>query len=131
MKTLDTVLIVEDDPIAALIIRKKVEAHPAIRRSRTCANGELALSYLQAALAGGEALPDLILLDINMPVLDGWQFLAAFSALPKPREVPVIMLTSSIDPQDMARAHAFPSVRGFFSKPLSAPMLDLMVGLVG
>ncbi len=130
MKTLQTVLIVEDDPIAAMIVGKKVNAHPRIRQSRTCANGELALAHLKAALADGNALPDLILLDINMPVMDGWQFLAALAALPKPREVPVVMLTSSIDSEDMARARTFPAVRGFFSKPLSAPMLDQVLALV-
>jgi CheY-like chemotaxis protein len=130
MKTLQTVLIVEDDPIAAMIVGKKVNAHPRIRQSRTCANGELALSDLKAALADGGALPDLILLDINMPVMDGWQFLAALAALPKPREVPVVMLTSSIDAEDMARARTFPAVRGFFSKPLSTPMLDQVLALV-
>ncbi|MBD0254105.1 MAG: response regulator [Cytophagales bacterium] len=130
MKTLETVLIVEDDPIAAMIVGKKVNAHPRIRQSRTCANGELALSDLKAALEDGNALPDLILLDINMPVMDGWQFLAALAALPKPREVPVVMLTSSIDSEDMARARTFPAVRGFFSKPLSAPMLDQVLALV-
>ena len=130
MKTLQTVLIVEDDPIAAMIVGKKVNAHPRIRQSRTCANGELALLDLKAALAAGNALPDLILLDINMPVMDGWQFLSALAALPKPREVPVVMLTSSIDAQDMARARTFPAVRGFFSKPLSNPMLDQVLALV-
>jgi CheY-like chemotaxis protein len=88
MKTLETVLIVEDDPIAAMIVGKKVNAHPRIRQSRTCANGELALSHLKAALADGNALPDLILLDINMPVMDGWQFLAALAALPSPARCP-------------------------------------------
>jgi CheY-like chemotaxis protein len=130
MKTLETVLIVEDDPIAAMIVGKKVNAHPRIRQSRTCANGELALSHLKAALADGNALPDLILLDINMPVMDGWQFLAALAALPKPREVPVVMLTSSIDSEDMNRARTFPAVRGFFSKPLSTPMLEQVLALV-
>ncbi len=131
MKTLQTVLIVEDDPIAALIIGKKVNTHPRIRRSHTCANGELALSFLDAALSAGDPLPDLILLDINMPVVDGWQFLEALAALPKPREVPVVMLTSSIDPEDMARARRFPAVKGFFSKPLSASILEQVLGLVG
>ena len=130
MKTLETVLIVEDDPIAALLIGKKVNTHPRIRHSHTCANGELALSFVNAALSAGDTLPDLILLDINMPVLDGWQFLEALATLPKPREVPVVMLTSSIDPEDMARARRFPAVKGFFSKPLSAPMLEQVLGLV-
>jgi CheY-like chemotaxis protein len=131
MKTLQTVLIVEDDPVAALIIGKKVSMHPRIRHSHTCANGELALSFLEAALSDGNALPDLILLDINMPVLDGWQFLEALTALPKPREVPVVMLTSSIDAEDRTRAFTFPAVKGFFSKPLSAPMLEQVLGLAG
>ena len=64
---------------------------------------------------------DLILLDINMPVMDGFAFLQAFEALPpvqRGRAV-VVMLSSSSDPADHARASGHASVRGFLSKPLT------------
>lgn len=60
-----------------------------------------------------------ILLDINMPCLDGFGFLAAFEALPESRNVAVVMLTSSSDPSDRHRASLHSSVRGFLIKPLS------------
>ena len=62
---------------------------------------------------------DTILLDINMPGLDGFGFLAAFEALPASLNVVVVMLTSSSDPSDQQRASLYRSVRGFLIKPLS------------
>ena len=62
---------------------------------------------------------DIILLDINMPGLDGFGFLAAFEALPASRHVAVVMLTSSSDPSDQQRAFLHRSVRRFLIKPLS------------
>jgi CheY-like chemotaxis protein len=130
MKKIESVLIVEDDPIASLIIQKRVSANPAIRQSQIFANGELALAHIKNALAADDDLPDLILLDINMPVMDGWQFLENCTGLRKLQQVPVVMLTSSIDPEDIAKAKTFPAVKGFFSKPLTRQHLDQIVGLL-
>jgi CheY-like chemotaxis protein len=74
--------------------------------------------------------PDLILLNINMPVRDGRQFQQGQAAMPKP---PGARSHAHYlhDPQDMARARSFPAVQGFFPQPLSNPMLDQAMGLAG
>jgi CheY-like chemotaxis protein len=65
---------------------------------------------------------DLILLDINMPRLNGWEFLDRYE--PIKRETPIVMLTSSLDPNDQKRANAAELLSGFYVKPLSKDLLQ-------
>lgn len=71
-------------------------------------------------------LPQLILLDINMPVMDGWEFLDAFVQLPSNavKDCKVVMHTSSIDPRDVEKAKTFSSVTDYITKPLTVQALS-------
>lgn len=75
---------------------------------------------------------DLILLDIRMPCMDGFEFLdAAQRYLGQDFSVPVvIMLTTSLSPEDAAKAEERPSIRGYFNKPLVADLLEELVTIV-
>lgn len=76
------------------------------------ANGQKALGQLTVALQTGVDVPDLILLDLNMPLMDGWEFMDAFSHLPLAHSVCVLVLTSSINPEDRAKAASYQNVWG-------------------
>lgn len=78
-----------------------------------------ALDYLR----GGGAPVELILLDINMPGMNGFEFLDAYEALPRARRngAAVVMLSSSADPADRERALRYACVTGYVTKPLDLP----------
>ena len=119
------IFIIDDDPvyhkIAQMIIRKNklFEDCTGYEKARP------ALDYLIAHKNNHDALPDLILLDLNMPEMDGWNFLCIFEDLLPflAKQVDVFIVTSSIDPDDKLRSMAYPFVQGFISKPLSVKAL--------
>lgn len=83
-----------------------------------------ALSYINDGKEEGD-LPELIFLDINMPLMDGWDFIKKYSELSLNGSTPkVIMLTSSINPKDEQRAADIKEITGFRSKPLSHEVLE-------
>ncbi len=129
MKT-DFVYIVEDDSIASFVIKLSLDSHLSFTENEVFHNGQLAYDKLTENINQGCRLPDLIFLDLNMPVMDGWEFLQAFSELKYENEISVIILTSSINPEDVERAKKFSVVKGFLSKPLTSDKLEDVIELV-
>lgn len=126
MTTYNLAYVVEDDYIASITAEFIVKKHLLCREVQQFANGQEAFERLAAALRNGEALPDLILLDLNMPLMDGWEFLDAFARLALPREVCVFVLTSSIYVNDIQKSGRYPAVSSYFSKPLSSAHVQQM-----
>lgn len=121
MRNIELVLVVEDDPISSYVINLALRQHEAFLECAELRNGQVAIDYLAE---NGKASPDLILLDINMPVMDGWDFLEKFSEMSVSKDIPVVMLTSSINPDDIEKAKSHQLVKGFLSKPLNREKLD-------
>lgn len=118
MTNIDHIYIVEDDSVASYVIRKVI-GQMGIGSCLVLQNGKLALEKLRT-----EAInPDLIFLDINMPVMDGWEFLDACQE-EKRDTIPVFLLSSSINPADKERASNYSQVHGFLSKPFTSEKLD-------
>ncbi|TKK69230.1 response regulator [Ilyomonas limi] len=89
-----------------------------------------ALQYINTAYTT-RPVSTAILLDINMPELNGWQVLEKLQALPLPVKdyISVYMLSSSIDPKDKQRAEDHPLIKGYIEKPLSREILqEIFVG---
>ena len=109
-----TILVVDDD----LGIRESLGAvlESAGYRVRLAANGEAALG----ALGSEPGLPDLILLDLMMPVMDGWQFRSRQLQDPRLREIPVVIISAGGNVQQKAENL---SAVGWLRKPLMIPVL--------
>jgi CheY-like chemotaxis protein len=117
-------MLVEDDPITTMLTEMVIKRAPRVQRVTPMKNGLSALRELQKRIHGNEDLPDLILLDINMPVMDGWDFLTEVGKLAPLEQVPVVMLTSSVDPADIARASQSSRVKAYLSKPVNVQALE-------
>lgn len=115
MKQLSMVYLVEDDIITAFLIKTLMEKFSFADEIHGFQNGQDALN----ALLSGKVDPDMLFLDLNMPIMDGWEFLTAISKHPKYAKLPIYILTSSIDPTDKARSAEFRNVKGYLVKPLS------------
>ena len=115
------VWVIDDDRILGpLMVRFLTKIDPLIQPV-WYEDAEVALEGLSKGLAH----PQLILLDLFMPVLDGWQFLDEYAkTIAKPTSSRLYVLTSSIDPRDQERAEKHPLVDGFLSKPVSLEVMQ-------
>jgi CheY-like chemotaxis protein len=127
MARFKTVLLVEDDPITILVCDRIMKMNSFAGKVKSCENGKFALEYLKEVLVNdSEQAPEIIFLDINMPVMNGWDFLEEYekikTSLPQPPRI--FILSSTVDPEDYKRAKSYTSVEDFISKPLSKENLD-------
>lgn len=119
------VFIIDDDPIHQRIAQIMISKHDLYDELVSYTEAEKALDFLKINLDNHESLPDVILLDLNMPVVDGWDFLAAFESIRKDlkKDIRIFIVTSSVDEKDKLRSQAFSTVKGFISKPLSPEII--------
>ncbi len=113
---LQSIMLVDDDRVfnnITTMILRKLSPQLAILSYTHAAN---ALETLKSS-----KVPDAVFLDINMPDMNGWEFLSQLETTGI--NVPVYMLTSSIDPEDIKRAKAYGHVKGYFTKPLTKSVL--------
>lgn len=100
MKKIESIGIIDDDPITVFGIRKMLRNSVDCDTVESFANGKIALEFLLEKIKENQSLPEVIFLDINMPIMDGWQFLEEFIALPITEKIRINIVTSSIDPAD-------------------------------
>lgn len=121
------VLLVEDDSIFQLLARKILERIGfSGEQIQVAATGKEALDLINDSREQAHALPDIILLDLKLPVMDGFEFLHKFNAMPERDQSKVIIVTSSVNPDDAKRAGRM-GVYEYISKPLREETLRSML----
>lgn len=125
MKPLRSIFIVDDDPIHQQITEIMLQRLSISETVSRYSDAQDALDHIRNNLHDPLALPEIILLDLNMPVMDGWEFLEAFDTLRAslPRKIKVYVLTSSIDEKDRERVSRFTFVEGYLTKPLTKDVI--------
>lgn len=123
-KTIKTLYLVDDDDIFRDTSTKFINKSKLVENIEGYANGVEAIDALKKSLASGTNIPNLILLDLNMPIMDGWEFLQEFNTLSLAQHnIKVYIITSSINEVDFDRANHEPLIKGYIIKPITAKTL--------
>jgi len=128
-KKLNCILLIDDDEPTNFINRIVIEQSLCADHVEVAQTGEQALSYLTNNTGLNSKInyprPDLIFLDINMPAMNGWEFLEKYRKLQKEQQgkIVMVMLTTSPNADDELRAKQIPEISGFENKPLTAVIL--------
>jgi len=125
MKKINLACLIEDDPIHVFLTQKYIEMIGKVENLMICSNGKEAFDKLSAIITAGNVLPELILLDLNMPIWDGWQFLDEFTKIPIEEKVIIYILTSSNNPEDLKKAAEYNLASNYLVKPITLDNLKI------
>jgi CheY-like chemotaxis protein len=130
MSNLFIAWIIDDDTINQFVFTKIIAAQKFTKEIVSFLNAELAITFLEDNIATPENLPDVIFVDINMPMMDGWDFLEEYKKLGVNKKTLIYLLSSSINPYDIEKAQKIPLVSGYIIKPIKNEKLkDIIASL--
>ncbi|OOV17306.1 response regulator [Flavobacterium sp. LM4] len=132
---LNCVLLIDDDFATNFINKKIVQKANITEHIQVALNGKEAIDYLcnKGKFESQETInpqPQLVFLDINMPVMDGWEFIKSYKILVsdgRKKEIRIIMLTSSFNPADKAKADTIEEIADYRQKTLNVAMLHEVI----
>lgn len=130
MKKAHHVLILDDDRMFNMINEKIIRTSKFGEQIDVYSDAAEALTYLKKLIAVNVSqFPDVMFIDINMPLMDGWQFLDVVNKFPEDvmEKSNIYLLTSSIDPNDIERARSYKIVSSMISKPLTITILENLI----
>jgi CheY-like chemotaxis protein len=115
-----SIWVVDDDAIYQIIVKKIIEKSATFSSVSTFQDGDIAINSLKNTIEHNKALPDVILLDINMPQMDGWEFMKEMSLIKAQlqKKIAIYIVSSSIANEDKEKSKTFPDILGYLSKPV-------------
>jgi CheY-like chemotaxis protein len=126
---LKCILVIDDDEPTNFFSQMILEDLNCDEHIKTVQSGQEALEYLgKSEMPGADRdhypSPDLVFLDINMPAMNGWEFLEEYKKMTVKHRIIMVMLTTSLFPEDRSRAEAMPEISGFENKPLTVEKVE-------
>src|SRR5688500_4357224 len=121
MRKIETIAIVDDDDIYQYTAKRNIEASKLIKTVYVFSDGKEAIDFFLGHVDSPEKLPDVVFLDLAMPIMDGWQFLKNY-VLIKPeigKKITIYIVTSSMNPEDVTRAKSLSEVSDYIIKPIT------------
>ena len=128
-KKINCILLIDDDKSTNFLHKIIIEETGVSEKVEAVQSGQEALDYLERKKEGVYPKPDLIFLDINMPGMNGWEFLEEYEKLDDniKGEIMIMMLTTSINPDDEEKAKNTKFINGFLNKPLTTEALEKII----
>jgi CheY-like chemotaxis protein len=112
--------IIDDDKIYQFMLHKIIDDNKLAEGVVPFFDGEKAIQYLRDNYASIENIPDILFLDVNMPIMDGWQFMEEFASIKEKikKKIVIFMLSSSLNPMDVEKASKISEVSKYLVKPI-------------
>tara|TARA_B100000446_G_C10521086_1_gene330369 strand:+ start:1124 stop:1522 length:399 start_codon:yes stop_codon:yes gene_type:complete len=123
MKKIKLTYLIDDDEIYIFTTKKLINKVGFCEEIAVFQNGKEAIDAIKFTLRNKNELPDVILLDLNMPIMDGWQFLDEFIRIKSEKQIKIYIVSSSVDPSDIERANTYNMVSNYIVKPISREKL--------
>lgn len=125
-KKLHCIMLIDDDPATNLYHQIIIREGNWAEKTIVVCDGEEAIAYLEKPFGLENPKPNMIFLDINMPRMNGWEFLEEYKKLTPEQQAEniVIMLSTSCNPDDLERAETNPFIKEYRSKPLTDEILE-------
>jgi CheY-like chemotaxis protein len=125
------VCVIDDDFIYQFAAKKTIEATGLAEEILSFSNGKEAINYLEEKIAASTEVPDVIFLDINMPVMDGWEFLEAYNPMQKSlkKKIIIYIVSSSNSDYDVAYSKKFNCVSDYIIKPVHKEKFEQLLTL--
>jgi CheY-like chemotaxis protein len=119
--TKKVIWVVDDDAIYQIIVNKIIQRSEMFSAISSFKNGKDAIDSVHNSLENNELLPDIILLDINMPIMDGWEFMEEMGLLKSQisKQIIIYIVSSSIAVEDKNKSKTYPDILGYLSKPIT------------
>ncbi|GAA3600582.1 response regulator [Flavivirga amylovorans] len=129
-KLIELACIIDDDDIYTNLVKRVIETKKLCKNLIIFKNGKQSIDYFEALLQNLEdsKIPDIIFIDLNMPIMDGWEFIEQFTKIKNRfnKLITLYIVSSSINPVDIDRAKSLNSIKGYLVKPIVINELEVI-----
>jgi CheY-like chemotaxis protein len=120
VKKIPLIGIIDDDTIYQFILTSMIKKNKLAENILSFSDGEKAIQYFKNNKTNSEKIPDILFLDVNMPIMDGWMFIEEYARIKKEiiKKTTIFMLSSSVNPIDIERAGKISEIFDYIIKPI-------------